>query len=246
MARSSRSPPTPTGCCSPPRCCPAACARCWACSAELLTGAAYPADPVEGERDRLAERIVIARSQPGVIARTALAARRYGSHPTPSSCPIPTLVAAVRRRAAAPAPRAGRALGQQPRLVGDLDPGRPPTRWPSGAGRLDRARGRRRGAAGPASCSVPGVGWSTGPAPCSPTSGSAARRPPHRPRPGRAPAGQHGLRRLLLLAVRREHPRAAGLQLQPAQLVDHQAAGSSFLVEADVATEVTGPALLET
>ena len=45
--------------------------------AELLTGATYPDDKVEGERDRVAERIAIALSQPGVIARSALAARRY-------------------------------------------------------------------------------------------------------------------------------------------------------------------------
>ena len=32
--------------------------------AELLTAAAYPEAQVEGERDRLAERIIIARSHP--------------------------------------------------------------------------------------------------------------------------------------------------------------------------------------
>jgi predicted Zn-dependent peptidase len=37
-----------------------------------------------------------------------------------------------------------------------------------------------------------------------------------------------------------------GYTYSPRSAVDHQAASSSFLVEADVATEVTGPALLET
>jgi zinc protease len=37
-----------------------------------------------------------------------------------------------------------------------------------------------------------------------------------------------------------------GYTYSPRSAVDHQAAASSFLVEADVATEVTGPALLET
>jgi predicted Zn-dependent peptidase len=37
-----------------------------------------------------------------------------------------------------------------------------------------------------------------------------------------------------------------GYSYSPRSTVDHQSAGSSFLVEADVATEVTGPALLET
>ena len=91
--------------------------------AELLTGAGYPAGQVEGERDRLAERIAIARTQPGTIARSALAARRYGSHPYAVQLPDAELVSAVR----APALRrlhrervlpAGSILV----LVGDLDP----------------------------------------------------------------------------------------------------------------------------
>src|SRR5205085_12432774 len=91
--------------------------------AELLTSAAYPGDRVEAERGRVAERIAIARSQPGVIARTALAARRYGGHPYAVQLPDPELVLDVR----APALRrmhrehllpAGSSLV----LVGDLQP----------------------------------------------------------------------------------------------------------------------------
>ena len=40
--------------------------------AELLVAPTYPAGPVEAERSRVVERITIARSQPGVIARSAL------------------------------------------------------------------------------------------------------------------------------------------------------------------------------
>ena len=58
--------------------------------AELLTAATYPTDRVEAERSRVAERIAIARSQPGVIARTALAARRYGNHPYAAQLPAPS------------------------------------------------------------------------------------------------------------------------------------------------------------
>ena len=91
--------------------------------AELLTSASYPADRVEGERERVAERIGIARSQPGVIARTALAARRYGSHPYSIELPDPELVMDVR----APALRRlhGERIvpaGSSLVLVGDLDP----------------------------------------------------------------------------------------------------------------------------
>ena len=67
--------------------------------AEVLTDATYPADRVEAERARVAERISIARSQPGIIARTALAARRYGAHPYAEQLPATELVDAVRSQA---------------------------------------------------------------------------------------------------------------------------------------------------
>ena len=118
--------------------------------AELLTGATYPDDRVEGERDRVAERIAIARSQPGVIARTALAARRYGEHPYAIQLPDAELVAAVDGDALRGVHR-DRVLpaGSTPR------PGRRP--GPAGghrrgrrrAGRLVGRRARGRGATGP-------------------------------------------------------------------------------------------------
>jgi zinc protease len=217
--------------------------------AELLTGASYPADPVEGERDRLVERIVIARSQPGVIARTALAARRYGSHPYAIQLPDPDLVADVR-------PPALRRLhrervvpsGSSLVLVGDLDP---------------------RAATNAVAAAL--AGWTE--------TGNALEAPPvpeeqlYREevalidRPG---AVQSNIR-LGGPAPRRTDPDLAATRLanmifggyfssryvenirerrgysySPRSSVDHQVAGSSFLVEADVATEVTGPALLET
>jgi zinc protease len=91
--------------------------------AELLTGATYPDDRVEGERDRVAERIRIALSQPGVIARSALAARRYGDHPYAITLPEPELVTAVDGDALRDLHRA-RVLpaGSSLVLVGDLDP----------------------------------------------------------------------------------------------------------------------------
>jgi predicted Zn-dependent peptidase len=215
--------------------------------ADLLTAPTYPVAQVEGERDRVAERIGIARSQPGVIARTALAARRYGSHPYAVALPDPDLVLDVR----APALRrmhrehvlpAGSSLV----LVGDLDPR-------AATDQVARALG----------------GW-TG-------AGTAHETPPvpvvHEPavalvdRPG---AVQSNVR-LAGPAPQRTDPDLAAVRLanmvfggyfssrlvenirerrgytySPRSSVDHQAAGSSFLVEADVATEVTGPALLET
>src|SRR4051794_5075080 len=91
--------------------------------AELLTGAIYPDEQVEGERERVAERIGIALSQPGVIARSALAARRYGDHPYAITLPDPQLVTAVAGDALRDLHHA-RVLpaGSTLVLVGDLDP----------------------------------------------------------------------------------------------------------------------------
>ena len=146
--------------------------------AELLTAATYPDDRVEGERDRVAERIAIARSQPGVIARTALAARRYGDHPyaiaaarPPSWSPPSTAprCASLHRERVLPA-------GSTLVLVGDLDPGAAADAVAAALGGwsarghaveappVRRAARRRRRAGRPAR------------ARCSPTSGSAGRR----------------------------------------------------------------------
>ena len=188
--------------------------------AELLTSATYPADGVEGERDRLAERITIALSQPSVLARAALNARRYAGHPYAISLPDPALVAGVTGDdACAAARRAGAARRQHASCWSASSTRRPPPtpsprRWPAGPPR--------------------GTAEESAPATALHVAGPRARRParrravqhparrsrahPHRPRPGRGPAGRDGLRRLLLLPAGREHPGAARLQLQPAQL----------------------------
>jgi zinc protease len=215
--------------------------------AELLTDATYPGDRVEGERERVAERIGIALSQPGVIARSALAARRYGDHPYAITLPDPDLVTGVDGDALRELHRA-RVLpaGSTLVLVGDLDPG-------SAADVVAGALG----------------GW-TG-------SGHAVEAPPARdlqvpgielvdrpgavqsnirlggPAPGRTDPDLAAVRLANMIyggyfssrLVENIRERR-GYTYSPRSSVDHQAAGSSFLVEADVATEVTGPALLET
>ncbi len=215
--------------------------------AELLTSATYPADGVEGERDRLAERITIARSQPAVLARAALSARRYAGHPYAVTLPDAELVSEV----------TGSALGQLHRervlpagstlvLVGDLDP----------AAAADAVADALAG------WTAPGTATESAPA-----------TPQHDPvlelvdRPG---AVQSNIR-LGGPAPTRTDPDLAAVRLaamvfggyfssrlvenirerrgysySPRSSVEHQAADASFLVEADVATEVTGPALMET
>jgi predicted Zn-dependent peptidase len=63
--------------------------------ADVLTSAAYPDDDLARERDRLAERIAVARAQPRTIAREALQRRRYGNHPVTREMPLADEVVAV-------------------------------------------------------------------------------------------------------------------------------------------------------
>ncbi|MGE3288651.1 MAG: M16 family metallopeptidase [Pseudonocardia sp.] len=91
--------------------------------ADVLTGATHPDTEVHKERDRLAERIRVARAQPSTIAREALQRRRFGDHPITRELPTSAEVTAVE-------PGAVRALhaasvlpeGAILTLVGDLDP----------------------------------------------------------------------------------------------------------------------------
>ena len=62
---------------------------------DVLTAASYPDREVDGERDRLVERLEVARSQPGVLAREALLRRCFGAHPSASEVPEAEDVAVV-------------------------------------------------------------------------------------------------------------------------------------------------------
>jgi predicted Zn-dependent peptidase len=215
--------------------------------AELLTGATYPDDRVEGERDRVAERIGIALSQPGVIARCALAARRYGDHPYAITLPDPELVTAVDGAALRELHRA-RVLpaGSTLVLVGDLDP-------EAAADAVAAALGEWAGT---------GHAVEAPPAPELHPSGIELVDRPGAvqsnirlggPAPGRTDPDLAAVRLANMIyggyfssrLVENIRERR-GYTYSPRSSVDHGAAGSSFLVEADVATEVTGPALLET
>jgi predicted Zn-dependent peptidase len=91
--------------------------------ADVLTSASYPAEEVERERERLAERIQVAAAQPSVIARRALQRHRYGDHPVTREMPEVDEVLgvgtdellALHRRMVVPS-------GSVLVLVGDLEP----------------------------------------------------------------------------------------------------------------------------
>ncbi len=63
--------------------------------AQALTGATYPEDELATERARFVERLTIARSRAGVVAGEALAHRMYGNHPYALDLPQPADVEAT-------------------------------------------------------------------------------------------------------------------------------------------------------
>ena len=213
--------------------------------AEVLTGATYPGSELAGERDRLVEEVTIANSQPSVIAREALLNRLFGDHPYGRDIPLPASLRAVtdsdvrdlHSRRVSPA-------GAILTLVGDVDPD----------ATLDAVARILDGWTGAASAPTP-------PAP--------------RPVPGpvvivdRPGAVQTNIR-LAGVALDRGDPLYAAQRLasiafggyfssrlvsniredkgytySPRSSVDHLLGGSRFTVAADVATDVTAPALLE-
>lgn len=91
--------------------------------ADVLTGSTHRDDEVARERERLVERIAVARAQPSVIAREALQRKRYGDHPFAREMPTAEAVAEVtaeevRALHATAVVPGGAALV----LVGDIDP----------------------------------------------------------------------------------------------------------------------------
>ena len=92
--------------------------------ADVLTAATHPDNEVARERERLVERISVARSQPRTIAREALQRKRFGDHPITREMPTGEAVAAV----TAEQVRALQAAALVPRgsiltIVGDVDCG---------------------------------------------------------------------------------------------------------------------------
>ena len=195
--------------------------------------------------------IAIAAASPPHAGPRGAAARGCTAS-TRTRCETPAAGRASRRSTAGRAARAARRTGRS----------RPAARWcivgdtRAGAARWTRSRRRSRGGRGRAAGGDAAACRSDRPA------GRAARRPArfgavlirlgaagaaaHARRLRGAAAGQPGLRRLLLLAAGREHPRGQGLHVLAAQLrssTRRPARGSSWTP--DVATEVTAPALLE-
>lgn len=215
--------------------------------AQVLTGATYPKAEVRVERERLADRIQVARSQPSHLARRALLKRIYADHPYAVQTPEPEQVREVGTEdLRALHDQRVHPAGSTLVLVGDLDP---EEALESAAKQL-------------------GV-WDGG--------GVQVTLPPTPPlTPGpllvadRPDAVQSSLR-LALPAVGRTHPDHPYLQLatlifggyfssrlteniredkgytySPNAGVEHNLAGSVVVVGVESATEVVAPVLVET
>jgi zinc protease len=214
---------------------------------EVLTEASYPDTAVATERDRLIEKVTIARSRAGVVASEALARRMYGDHPYGRDLPQADDLAATTARqlrklhADFVRPEAASLI-----VVGDLSPERVLDLADEllGAWTGERSRSRIRRLTEPM----------LGPLQLTDRPGSV----------------QSALR-MGAAALRRDDERYPALQLAntifggyfssrwtenlrenkgysygPHSRIEHHVLGSALLLDADVATEVTGPALLET
>lgn len=215
--------------------------------ADVLEGASYPADEVSMERDRLADRIQVAMTQPGHLSRVALLKRVYGNHPYAIQTPTIEQVKAVR-------PPGLRSLhGDRLRpngatlvLVGDVTPEKA----------IDTVAAALSGWTGESKdATLPPI----------PTFGGGPITLADRPT-----SVQSSLR-IALPAVGRTHEDFPALVLanlifggyfssrwteniredkgytySPHSGIEHSVAGSILTLSADVATEVTAPALVET
>jgi predicted Zn-dependent peptidase len=91
--------------------------------ADVLTAATHPDAEVARERDRLVERITVARAQPRTIAREALQRKRFGDHPITREMPTEAAVSAVTADQVRGLQRASLVpRGSILTLVGDVDP----------------------------------------------------------------------------------------------------------------------------
>lgn len=213
---------------------------------EVLTGASYPTDDVIGERNRLVEDVQMSRAQPSVLAREALLRRMFGGHPYGRELPETDQVTAV-------TPEDVRSLhhrrvlpdGSVLLLVGDIDPS-------SVLDQVATALSTWRSAGN--TPQVPEV-------------------PPLEPGPVMLvdrPGSVQSSIRLGGEGLGRAHPGYAALHLanmvfggyfssrlteniredkgytySPHAYINHASAGSTIQIQADVANEVTAPALLE-
>jgi predicted Zn-dependent peptidase len=214
--------------------------------AEVLTGAAYPRPQVEGERARLAEQTRRQLSQPGVVADEAWLRRAFGDHPYGREHPAadevlavsPTSLRAAHRRRLVPD-------GSLLVLVGDLSPARTLDRVEDALAGWESAGG---------STQVPRVpAMESGPMVLVDRPGAVQSNlrvgGPALPRTDPSYAALELTNALfggyfssrLVVNIREDK----GYTYSPRSSLQHGGRTSFLLLQADVATEVTAPALVE-
>ncbi len=215
---------------------------------EVLCSATYPEREVRADRARTADETEIALSQPEVVAAQALRRRQFAGHPYATGMASPASLRKVRAEQL-------RALHRQlfvPSachlvLVGDLSPRRALAGCEEALGPFLAERGRRRD-------DIPALsGTPSGPIELVDRPGSVqsnlrigAAAPgladPGWPAFALAEAILGGMFSSRIVTNLRERH---GYTYSPRSTVRHARAGSSFVLAAEVATAVTGPALVE-
>lgn len=214
---------------------------------EIVTQPSFPQEEIVVARDRLAQEIIIRRSQPSGVAAEALDARVYGKHRYGRGLPRPD---AVRRMTSGPL-RTYHAQHVAPRgstlvVVGDLSPQK-------AHGLVEQALGVWRGrpaAAVPSRPAPPPTGLPTllvdRPGSVQTNVRFAGKWVPRGEPNFYAMALAHtvfgGYFSSRLVKNIREDK---GYTYSPGSAIDHRRAVSTFIVAADVGTEVTAPSLLE-
>ncbi len=216
---------------------------------EVLSGASYPSSEVTVDRDRLAEQVLMALSQPDVVADEALSKRLHPGHPYASGLPSPEALRSVsasslrRMHRETLAPGAGHLV-----LVGDVTPGRALS---ATAGGLEQWLAQAE--AGPAEPLDPLPPVRLGPVQLFDRGGAVqsnirmARLAPGRADPWWPSAALANLIFGGMFASRLvENLRERnGYAYSPHTSFDHGRAGSSFVIQADVATASTASSMLE-
>jgi predicted Zn-dependent peptidase len=221
--------------------------------AEVLDDACYPRAEVSSDADRVADEVLMALSQPDVLADQELRKRLHPGHPYSSALPRPGEVRTVgagrlrRLHAETLVPAAGHLV-----LVGDLTPARASAASQRALeGWLSRAPGSSTGAPTPL---APLPSLHLGPLLLFDRAGSVqsnlrlARLAPTRADPWLPAAVLANLVFGGMFASRlvdnlRERN---GYTYSPRASINHARAGSTFVIQADVATGSTAASLVET
>lgn len=214
---------------------------------EVLTDASHAAPEVAGEKSRLLERLAIARSQAGVVAREARGRRMYGTHPYALDLPdAADIAAATPARIRSLHSRLIRPDGALLVLVGDVAPGRAFAAATAALAHWEGSAPASRAPLLPAIQSAPLLLLDRpGSVQSSLRMGSSALT--------RLDPGYPALQLANMIfggyfsSRWNENIREdKGYTYGPHSRIDHGLLGSSLQLDADVATDVTAPALLET